>query len=126
MTEARDCLGLFSESLDLLTVGSIAAEDHFQGDKSVQLVVARLVNDAHPAPAQFAQDLVTTNFRTFSIRRRLGAVLVEFCRAVGLHRIGSVVAAIRPVAQRLRGWRLSRQNWRRRRRIRASGPSLED
>ena len=47
----------------LVRPGVAAGQDHLQGHDPVQLQVPRLVDDAHAAPAQLAQDLVAGDGR---------------------------------------------------------------
>ena len=50
-------LGAKPRQPDLTDVRS--RQDHLQGDQALQPTVPRLVDDAHAAPAEFFQDVVT-------------------------------------------------------------------
>ena len=49
--------------------GMAAGQDHLQGDQAVQARLPGLVDDAHAAPAQLAQDFVIADERDFRLRR---------------------------------------------------------
>jgi hypothetical protein len=61
--ELGDRLRLGAEADQRFGVGQIARQDHFQGDEPVELDLPGLVDDAHAAAAQLAEDLITANDR---------------------------------------------------------------
>ena len=56
--QAGDGLGLGPEAGQLLGAGVVAGQDHLQGDDAVERELPGLVDDAHAAAAQLAQDFV--------------------------------------------------------------------
>ena len=70
------------------------AQDHFEGDDAVKDFLARLVDDAHAAAADFTQDIVASHLR----RRIDGRAAVvgretlasELLRSKGLSRYGAL------------------------------------
>jgi hypothetical protein len=63
MGQARDGLSLDAEAGQFQEVGFPRCEHHLEGDDAVEAEVAGLVDDAHAATAQLAQQLVTRDFR---------------------------------------------------------------
>ena len=59
--QTGDGLGLDAEALQLLRSGAGAGADHFEGNQALERPVPGLVNDAHAAPAQLFQDLISGN-----------------------------------------------------------------
>src|SRR5262249_60165341 len=63
MLEAGDRLALDAESFELVLAGMLAGDHHLEGDDPVEPGLPRLVNHAHPAPAELAQDLISIDQR---------------------------------------------------------------
>ena len=61
--EARHGLRLGAEAGPDLGPGELPLADHLEGDRAVEPDLPRLVDDAHPAPAQLAEDLMPVDFR---------------------------------------------------------------
>ena len=61
--QTGDRLGLSLEPLKALRAVPRVDGDHLQGDDPLQLLVLRLIDRSHPAPAQFAQEDVATDDR---------------------------------------------------------------
>ena len=59
VAQPGDDLRLGQKPFDRFGPGILAGQDHLEGDQAVQAELARLVDDAHPAPAKLLQDLVT-------------------------------------------------------------------
>ena len=74
MVEVGDRLGLVLEPDQLGLAGELGGPDDLEGDQPVQCGLPRLVDDAHPAPAQLLQDLVTGHVRPLGPARRGFAV----------------------------------------------------
>ena len=55
---------------EVARAGVAAAADHLQGDQAVQAALPGLVDDAHAAPAELAEDLVAGQFRQRDYGRR--------------------------------------------------------
>ena len=58
VVQPGDGLGLGQEADGRLGPGVVAGQDHLQGDEAVEPDLAGLVDDAHAAAAQLAEDLV--------------------------------------------------------------------
>ena len=71
--QAGDGLRLGVEACQVVGAGVTAAEDHLQGDEAVE-ALPRLVDDAHAAATQFAEEDVT-------VRRTSAVVLAEVASA---------------------------------------------
>src|SRR5262245_1853083 len=54
--QSSDRAGLLLEALQLFRAGVRSREDHLQRDEPVQALLARLVDDAHAAAAEFGND----------------------------------------------------------------------
>ena len=63
MLQPGDGLGLAQEADDRLGAGVRAGQDHLQGAGRLRLEPSGQVDDAHPAPAQLAEDLVARGWR---------------------------------------------------------------
>jgi hypothetical protein len=84
--EARHRLGLGAKACQRLRTGVGARQDHLEGDDSLEALLSRLVDDAHGAAAQLAQDVVAGNRRPGrSVPGRFLRILD--CRPTGL-RVG--------------------------------------
>src|SRR5262245_4764583 len=59
MLQGGNRLRLRPETSNTLCSCVTAGQDHLQGDQTVRVVLARLVDDTHAAPAEFAKDVVT-------------------------------------------------------------------
>ena len=68
-----DSLGLDAEAGELLGAGVRTGQDHLQGHEPIQGHLFGLVDDAHAAPAEQADDFVPFH----------GGPLDRFCRATG-------------------------------------------
>ncbi len=69
VAELGDRLSLAQEPRPFALAGVVPGQDHLQGDVPVEGRVPREVDDAHPAPTQFSQDLVAR--RRARIRARV-------------------------------------------------------
>ncbi len=65
MMERRFGLGTAQKTLNLLTAGVCSRQEHFQGHMAAEPDVPRLVNDAHPAAAQYVLQFVAGNLHRF-------------------------------------------------------------
>ena len=93
MVELRDRLGLVLEPHQLRGRGELGRPDQLEGHQPVQRELTRLVDDAHPAPAQLVEDLVTGDDPGLG-HGRGGLVGRRFPRgAVGLGRGESVIVS---------------------------------
>ncbi len=63
MLQAGDRFGLGPEALQLLAARDGAAQDHLEGDQAFELGLLGLVDDAHAAAAQFADEGVARDGR---------------------------------------------------------------
>ena len=60
MLQLGNGLGLGAEAGQLLGAGMYALEDHLQGDRAVQTLLACFIDDAHAAATELTQDLITS------------------------------------------------------------------
>ena len=63
VAQARGGGSLLEEAFHLLVGGSLAGDENFQRDDTVQLRVVRLVDDAHPAASELSEGPVTFGTR---------------------------------------------------------------
>src|SRR5262249_27348827 len=73
MLQAGDGLGFDPEAGQLLGAGMTAHQDHLQGHKAFQVLMAGLVHNAHAAATQLLQNGVVSNVRrsfVYRTRRR--------------------------------------------------------
>jgi hypothetical protein len=105
--QSCDRLGLGQEAGEAVRPGVGARQHHLQRYHPVQLEVPCPVDDAHAAPAQFAQDLVAGHRRPGRGSRRQASLLPERkCARVGTIGPGSVVGLLGPgggIGKRRRG-----------------------
>ena len=69
MVELRGSFGLDSEPPHIFCAGQIPGQDHLYRHHPIQTHLPRLVDDSHPAAADFLQELVVskvTNSRSLS------------------------------------------------------------
>ena len=81
--ELGDGLGLGQEPGGGLGAGVLAGQDHLQGDGAVESDLAGLVDDAHAAAAEFAQDLVARECRVVTQGGSRGCVAIRRHDKVG-------------------------------------------
>jgi hypothetical protein len=97
MLQAGNRLGLRAEARQGLRVSGRPWGDHLERHQAAELALARLVDDAHAAPAQFLQDFVTGNVEPGDLRGRCRTVRVPVSagtnHGVGLDRWGRVSQA---------------------------------
>jgi hypothetical protein len=58
MIEPRRSLGLVMKAAHFVGVGELAREDHFDGHRAVQPRLTRLIDDTHPAAADFLDQFI--------------------------------------------------------------------
>ena len=73
--QARGGLGLAPEALPFVRSGKVAGQQHLHGDRAVEPLIPRPVNDTHAAPAQLVLHFVAAEMR------RLGGPRPEGRRA---------------------------------------------
>jgi hypothetical protein len=62
MLQAGHSSTFMEKALELLGAG-IPRQDHFQGDQTIELQVPRLVDDAHAAVTENAEQFIARNLR---------------------------------------------------------------
>ncbi len=85
MLQARFGAGLAAETCQLFGAGVAARRHHLESDQALQRDFARLVDNAHAAAAEYAENLVTGNCRHRRRHFHGGAVVAEGDRT-GLRR----------------------------------------
>ena len=98
MLQAADRLRLGAEPRQVVGSGVGAGQDHLERDEAIESDLAGLVDDAHAAPAQLAQDFITGNLNDGPGRR--GGALTRRFEVV---RTGGQRAGVRTAGRRRGG-----------------------